>query len=421
MMGKKLKIAYLCDQPPWERWSYSGGNKAIFEALMEHVGDVTVLDREWGAIDFIRRFISFTPEAINLRAGWRAHLLLSKYIARNVQRQLTNQDFDVLFCPYSFHSLHNVTTPGHLLTVYTSDATPTIYKNSAVGSHFGSYLAISRYFDPLILNAERKVFRSNDLNLWPSEWLKNRADELYGLEDTRSLHIPWGANVIPPDRHRLIFNMPLDGQLRLLLIGRDWVAKGGPLVAKVLDHLAGLGIDVHMTVVGCVPPDEHRRERMTVYEYLDKTIPGEREIFERLLLESHFLIMPSFESYGFAFAEASAHGLPSLALRVGGVPIREGVNGHALPVAATEEDFVEKILSYSQDEERYFRLRESSRQQFDDELNWGAWGRKVSAVIHDRLGDEIPVSASKTTSMLPPRSAPAARRSAQINFRANKS
>jgi glycosyltransferase involved in cell wall biosynthesis len=393
MTGRKLKIAYLCDQSPSEKWSYSGGNTAIFNALQKHAGDVTVLDHDWGPVEWMRRAINSAPEPVVLRARWRIHLLLSKFIAAKVQQQLEKQDFDVLFCPYSFQCLCNVSPQKKLLTVFTSDATPTIYKKSAIGSYFGSYIGVSRFFDPLILEAERKVFTSTDIVLWASEWLKSRADQLYGLDASQSLHVPWGANIKAPERGRLIFKMPLNGPLRLLLIGRDWFAKGGPLAVEILDHLVSLGVDAHLTVVGCVPPDGDRRERMTVHAYLDKNDPAEKEIFESLFLNSHFLMMPSFESYGFAFAEASAYGLPSLGLRVGGIPIWEGVNGHALPKTAGKEDFAERILFYRQNEESYFNLRASSRQQYEEGLNWDAWGRKVSEIVTERLEEKVSCAA----------------------------
>lgn len=393
MTGRRPKIAYLCDQPPWESWSYSGGNKKIFDSLQKHVGEVVVLDHKWGSVDWLRKAIHAGPEAITLRAGWRTHLLLSKFIAGSVQKQLASRDFDVLFCSYSFHSLCNLVPQRDLLTVFTSDATPTVYKHSEIGSFFGSYWSVSRFLDPLIREAERKVFTSTDLNLWPSEWLKSRTDALYRLNSSQSLHVPWGANIEMPDRDNIVLNQLLNGQIRLLMIGRDWIAKGGPLVVEVLDHLHALGIDAHLTVVGCAPPDEHRREQMTVHDYLRKDDPTERETFEALLRNSHFFIMPSFESYGFAFAEASAYGLPSLALRIGGVPIREGVNGHALPKTATTEDFVDNILFYRQNEESYFNLRASSRELFKKELNWDAWGQKVSEIIAERLENKAACAA----------------------------
>jgi len=68
--------------------------------------------------------------------------------------------------------------------------------------------------------------------------------------------------------------------------------------------------------------------------------------FQTLFLNAHFLINPSFESFGFAYCEASAYGLPALAFRVGGVPVRDGVNGHALPLGSQATDFADVIAEY---------------------------------------------------------------------------
>jgi hypothetical protein len=72
----RLKIAYLCDMSPIETWTYSGGNAEIYRALQEHVGDVEILDNQWVGLDFLRKALHRMPEAINLRARWRVHLLL---------------------------------------------------------------------------------------------------------------------------------------------------------------------------------------------------------------------------------------------------------------------------------------------------------------------------------------------------------
>jgi glycosyltransferase involved in cell wall biosynthesis len=102
-----------------------------------------------------------------------------------------------------------------------------------------------------------------------------------------------------------------------------------------------------------------------------------------LLAQAHFLVQPSFESYGFAFCEASAYGLPSLGLRIGGVPIVEGVNGHALPAGSTAQDFTRLIKTYLDAPDDYARLRETARTEFEEHLNWDAWGRRVKARLRD--------------------------------------
>ncbi|MDT8327318.1 MAG: glycosyltransferase family 4 protein [Roseovarius sp.] len=378
--AQPLKIAYLCDQSPEDRLSYSGGNARLVAALRDHVGDVTVLGSDWHAAQPARHLIEALPDSVTIRARWRAQLALGRMIARGVTDELRQGQYDVLFCAYSFQSLHRLRLPYPMVTAYTSDATPTTYKRSEVGKAFGSFLKVSRLIDPLILRAERQVFQATDLLFWPSEWLKAEADPLYGLDPARSLVVPWGANIADPGPSMTPPRLETGALLHLLVLGRDWFAKGGPVAFETMEQLRALGHDARLTVIGCTPPDSHRTAHVTVHAHLDKSKPDERATLDACFKSAHFMVMASFESYGFAFCEASAHGLPSLCLNVGGVPVREGVNGHAVaPGGDSVAAFTTLITGYLQDSTAYDRLRATSRQEYETRLNWQSWGKTVRA------------------------------------------
>ncbi|MDA7427751.1 glycosyltransferase family 4 protein [Primorskyibacter aestuariivivens] len=349
-----------------------------------HVGDVTVLDPGWGRLDWLRRAIDAMPEAIMLRLRWRIHLLLARFIAHSIQKQLVQGRFDVVFGAYSFHSMAGLRVPPGMLTAYTSDATPTTYKRSEIGESFGSYLALSRLFDPMILRAERKTFSRIDFLLWPTEWLKSGADGLYDLSDVQSLVVPWGANVPDPMPSDVPPVLSAGAPVRLVLVGRDWFAKGGPLVFETIKVLRNRGIDAQIDVIGVEPPEFNRADFVKVHGLLDKADPEQFARFESVLRRAHFLFQPSFESFGFAFCEASAYGLPSLCLRVGGVPVRDGVNGYALPRESTASDFADKVAELIAAPDAYRKLRASSRTEYEERLNWDAWGRRVDALLAER-------------------------------------
>lgn len=385
MAERRLKIAYLCETSPENKWAHSGGNTRIYNSVKKHVGEVTILDSDWGFLEFIRFLINKLPLAINMRLRFRVHVLLAPLIARKVVKMLKKEKYDVLFCSYSFFCLSGLKLPYPLTTVFTSDATYTAYKYSEVGERFGSYFSLSRIFDPRIRSAEQKVYRQTDLLLWPSQWIKDAADSLYGLSDDRSHMVHWGANIAPPKLKDLTLNNPINGQIRMLLVGRDWFPKGGAIVFEVLKKLIGKGMDAHLTVVGCTPPDFQMHENMTIHPYLDKSIPEEYELFTSLYKNSHFFVMPSYEAYGFAFCEASAYGLPALCLRVGGVPVKEGINGNALPADSTADDFANKIESYVNNEDQYQQLRKTTRSYYEEHLHWDAWGEKVKQLVFKKL------------------------------------
>ena len=399
-----LRIAYLCDEDPRDRHSYSGGNARILAALRAHVGAVTVLDHRWHGAQPLRRLIEAAPPAIAMRARWRAQLALAPVIARGVARQLAQDRYDVLFCAYAFHALHALRPPYPLIRAYSSDATPTVYKRSEVGAAYGSYLTPSRLLDPLIARAEGRVFRACDALFWPSEWLRDGANRLYDLDPGRSHLVPWGAGIGDPGPPVDVRLNPA-GEVRLLLLGRDWQGKGGPLAVQVMRRLRDDGHDARLTVIGCTPPGADRDAHVTVHPHLDKSVTAQRALLERALATAHFMVMPSFESYGFAFCEASAYGLPSLCLDVGGVPVREGVNGHALPVDAPAQDFADVIAGYLADPARYRALRASARAEYETRLNWRAWGEAVRARLSAlRIQQPVPESTTRTVRSITQRS-----------------
>lgn len=382
MSEQRLKIAYLCDFSPLDRFMYSGGNAHMYHALQRHAGEVTILSSSWGLAEPVRRGIARLSYPMQMRLRWRLHLALAPVIARKVRSELSRGRYDVLFGTYAFHALHRVRSPYPLVTAFSSDATQTIYRKSEIGAQFESRYPGGRALDSWVERCEAEVFRSTDLMFWPSQWLKTAADDRYGLDPERSLMVPWGAGIktVPSVRPSTLGRgLPL----RLLLIGRDWFAKGGPIAFDTMKLLRARGVDARLTVIGCEPPDFHRNEWVTVYPQLDKAKPDEMSVFEQVFAEAHFLVQPSYESYGFAFCEASAYKLPSLCLNVGGVPVRDGVNGHALPPESGPPEFAALIERYLEAPEEYDALARSARQEFEDHLNWDAWGRTVAEHLRE--------------------------------------
>lgn len=384
MTAGRLKIAYLCDISPLHRNPYSGGNTRIYEALAKHAGDVTILPNTWYGAEPLRRLIHASPERINMRARWRAHLMLARIISAGVRRELAKGQYDVLFGAYSFQSMYRVATPYPMVKVFTSDATQTTYRNSEIGN-FHKSSKVGRILDDWIERCENRTFQSTDLQLWPSSWLKQLADARYGLTDKTSHWIPWGANLTAPTPRVTPTEISRNGPVRLLLIGRNWFAKGGPMAFDTMQLLRERGVDARLTVIGSVPPDFHRNEFVTVHRHLDKAVPEQLAVFEQALDKAHFIVMPSYESYGFVFCEASAYGVPSLCLRVGGVPIRDGVNGHALPIGSGPAEFAAMVERYLDQPDSYWNLCLSTRQEFDERLNWDAWGKHTAKLLQEAV------------------------------------
>ena len=244
-----LKIAYLCDISPEHVHPYSGGNARIYRALSERA-EVTVLPQDWGMAEPVRRAIYATSDGAQLRLRWRAHLALAPIIAGPINRALRDGGFDVLFGAYSFQSLSHVAPPSGCIKVYSSDATPSVYKNSQIGQEYGSSMLARHLLDPLTLRAERRVLNALDLMLCPSDWLKREAEALYGLPPGLAQVLPWGANIDDPGPAPPPPAPGTDARLDLLSIARDWFAKGGPDSFQTLTELRGRGLDALVGHVG---------------------------------------------------------------------------------------------------------------------------------------------------------------------------
>ena len=256
-----MRIAYLCDISPEHTQPYSGGNARIFAALNEHVGEVDILPQNWGMAEPVRRVISALPDAANLRLRWRLHLALGQIIARNITQSLAQKHYDVVFGAYSFQSLAALKTPYPMLKAYTADATFTVYRRSEIGQNFGASWAARNLLDPLSLRAERKIYGDLDLMLWPSAWLKREADALYGLSDMQSRVLPWGANIETPEAETAPLRLSATAPVQLLVVGRDWFAKGGPQAFETMQMLREAGFDARLTVVGTTPQSTHHSIR----------------------------------------------------------------------------------------------------------------------------------------------------------------
>jgi glycosyltransferase involved in cell wall biosynthesis len=169
-----------------------------------------------------------------------------------------------------------------------------------------------------------------------------------------------------------------------------------------------MGYDAELTVVGCHAPKGVAHPRLRVIPFLNKQVPEERALFERLWREADFFIFPTrFEAAGLVLCEASAHALPAIAAHTGGVPslLREGRNGYTVASEAGGSRYAEIIASLADDPERYAALCQSSREEFETRLNWDSWGEGVARKVAARfphLQEQILVREESYNLPLPP-------------------
>ena len=190
-----------------------------------------------------------------------------------------------------------------------------------------------------------------------------------------------------PDR-QAVLGRNVGAKIKILFLAKEWQRKGGAIALDTLRNLEKMGVAAELTVCGVTPPSGESHPSMRVVPYLDKNIPADRDQFERILSESHLLLLPTrTECYGVVFCEANAYGLPVFATRAGGVPtiVEDGINGYLLPVEAEGRDFAEHIARASLNPETYRALIRGARERYEKVLNWDAWAQTVRKTIQDTL------------------------------------
>jgi len=236
------------------------------------------------------------------------------------------------------------------------------------------------------IRLEKLLYENSFKIIYSSEWIKQKAIEYYHINPAKIEVVEFGANIPTPSNYSITMNMDV---CRLVFIGKDRVRKGGDKLLQIYKTLKEDGFPCTLTIIGFVPEEGLVEDKdLTVIPHLDKVKKEDLAKLCAILSESHFLVLPTrFDAFGIVFCEASAYGLPSITADVGGVSqaIREGKNGFLLPADASAKDYAEKIKTIFSDKENYFKLRQSSRHEFETRLNWDVWGEKVNKILEEAV------------------------------------
>ena len=384
--GKQLRIGLVHRLDARSVLSWSGIPFFMTKALNKHVGEVIFLGPDES---FLTEFIIKTTNRINhiwkklTRNGLiSAHnSTLSRRTARFYEQQIAKHPCDILFAPAASIEIASIKTS--LPIVYTSD------------TNWADLIAYVPEVRPSFESARRQgdlieaaAISRADAVVYPSAWPVKTTRDYYHAPASKIFHFPWGANLDAiPDRAAALHH-PLEGRIKLLLVGVDWARKGGAIAFECMKSLVDRGIDAHLTVCGCVAPSEFEHPNFRVIPFLSKRDPEQRKQIFQLFEEAHFMLLPTrAEAFGIVICEASANGLPALVTDTGGTggALVDGVNGFLMPYEARGDAYADRIAATIADPARYAALVASSRDRYEQHLNWDAWAISMRGVMETVL------------------------------------
>ena len=235
---------------------------------------------------------------------------------------------------------------------------------------------------------EQAVLDKCKLAIYSSQWAADTAMANYKVEPSKVHVIPFGANIEcnrKLEDIKTIIQAKSQKVCKLLFLGRDWERKGGNTALSVAELLNKRGVKTELHLVGCnVPENISLPNYVKQYGFISKKTKEGKKSLDKLMSESHFLILPSrAECYGVVFADASSYGLPSLTTKVGGIPtaIKDGRNGMTFALDENPERYCDFIETQISSKRKYAELVLSSFQEYSERLNWSAGAEKVKQLL----------------------------------------
>ena len=387
MSPKRLRIGFVTSTDPLDRRSWSGVHYSIFKALERNLGEVVALgpvSMRWPFAlgDRLNSWLVRPLTGKRYQYGWS--IAVAKWYGRVFGRKIARQQFDLLVAPASFTEIAYLRTDVPI--VYIEDSTLTQLIDFYPG--LTSLLDISK---SELNHLEKLALARASLVCYSSEWAAQSARQDYGTPSEKLAVIPFGSNYpFPPTPAEALRHQPAaNGGCRLLLLGGEWGRKGGPVAYETMVALQQLGMPATLTVIGCAPPDpeNYPNPGFQIIPYLSMGVATDQARLHELFSTADFFLMPSrAECAAIAFCDANSFGLPVFTTDVGGISsfVQQGVNGYMLPLNATGEDFARHIQQVLNNADLYQHLRQQSRAQYEELLNWDVWVAGLRQALEKR-------------------------------------
>ena len=237
---------------------------------------------------------------------------------------------------------------------------------------------------------EKSALERCQLAIYSSDWAAKSAIEYYQADPNKVKVVPFGANIsseLDFDRVKDAIEARLSNVCKLLFIGVEWLRKGGDVAYAVAKQLNKSGLKTELTVVGCQPEiNEAIPEYVKPLGFIKKSTPEGKERLNQLILESHFLILPSIaDCTPMVFPEANSLGVPCLSTKVGGIPsvIYDGENGKLFAPDADVSEYCNYIQDLFSNYSQYKELAYASFNAYESRLNWRSAGQKVEQLLSE--------------------------------------
>ena len=310
--------------------------------------------------------------------------LILKDYARQISKKLNESKADVVF------------SAGSDSIAYLECDRPIVFWADATFANLiDFYPAYSNLCKESLQNAhliQKLSLDKSRLAIYSSEWAAQTAIDYYHADPEKVKVVPFGANVESnkniDEIKALIASRPTD-KCKLLFLGADWFRKGGEVALEVAKYLNKLGLNTELTLVGCQPVNQETMpDFVKSLGFISKSNYEGKMKIERLIADSHFLILPSIaDCTPIVFCEANSLGVPCISRRVGGIPtiIKDDVNGKLFDLDSDPAEYCKYIFNLFTNYTQYKELALSAFNEYESRLNWRVAGQRIKDLLVEIL------------------------------------
>jgi glycosyltransferase involved in cell wall biosynthesis len=368
-----MKILYIAGRwDPRDHNQASGTDFEICQALTREGAELEIIGPFLFPFSKIESYIREIYRRLFGKVLFKYPLSYFRKCARQINQVLERQDFDLIV---SFYSAPLLFTKVNKPLLYICDSTAKWVQLNWKYRAWFTYQTM--YF------WESKVIQKASHIITFSESSAKVLREIYAVDpailDVFPIPASLPIEIVPEEIVDDKGLMPLN----LLLVGREFKRKGVDIAIDVINDLNARGIETYLRIIGLEGNDTERIRYLGLY---NKTIPAELEEYMGHYQWANFLLHPArFEAAGIVPSEAAAFGVPTITNDAGGLTttVKDGISGIVLPRTEKPADYVNKIRKIVEDPVLYSRLRRTSKERYDNELNWNVLGKKIYTIAEN--------------------------------------
>lgn len=372
-------LAAVATGDPLDPGTFSGYSHHLFRALQAHGwGLVPLASRNLKWYDVFTGAIS--PRALFPRdqGRERAQSRISPdwYWSRDSYERFSRRIVPELMTSGATHVLQVGT---HIRTDSTGLPSAVVTDCTVIQAIDAGEFAVSRSSAKVIEEAiacQRDTFHSCERVFTLSAWAARSVIHDYGVPVSRVVAVGAGANL-----PRLLPRNIDRERPTILLVGRDWEQKGGPLLLEAFHRVRRAVPNARLVSVGCGPPFDV--PGVEVAGRIDKAVPAELDRLLSLYSSATCLALLSrFDAFPNVVIEAASMGLPTVAIDEGSRPeqILHGQTG--LLAQRDPDDVADALIALLTDPDRANTLGGAAREHIHA-MGW-TWPQ-----VAERISEEL--------------------------------